>query len=42
MNVLAMEDELTNPTEAEIKEYLPAICAGAAATRASCARSKGI
>ena len=22
MNVLAMEDELTNPTEAEIKEYL--------------------
>ena len=22
MNVLAMEDELTDPTEAEIKEYL--------------------
>ncbi len=41
MNVLAMEDELTNPTEAEIKETA-AICAGAAATRASCARSKGI
>lgn len=40
MNVLAMEDELNNPTEEEIKTYLSGISAAAAAMRASCVRSK--
>ena len=40
MNVLAMEDELENPTEEDMKEYLAGISADAADMRASFVQSK--